>query len=590
MSTPKKSSRSNVMQFAQLTRTKLRFSPNPSLEVFRLKAYSPDDLLFAIFPQVFKTPESLDKYHGESFPKDISSIFLRNPLYKPTTIIRELIWSICRCIQNYAKLNRFCTLRESFERAIVLNDKLTASQSLEEIEAQLGTSLWLVQAKFILARHWGGIAELQKLAEGYRDGNGIRKLTKTLIWFFRIRTEATADTTFLRTELSKVLADHKGADLDIYCKTKLFDLADPTIDNIPATLFIESQSSVIDLYETLVHLLQGVASASSVPASFSTKLRQPLRSLGKLMGDKRIENILRSICQADTNDCVPDPIRAAAIEAYTMGDYVQASSAALQALHKDCMDMSMFVLLHKAAVRANLSLPSFNGVLSNISSALRNILTLTEDAYISVTEMIRLSGLFYGQQWANYIRAASLYEIRNEERIFPPLWLRDLFIRDIGTSPFSAVAMLPENATIFLQSASLKHAFPHTLSVYQIITNGRSDKADHIDLERHCKYLARYHLAFGDVKVALKIYQAIMASAHGVDAVRASGGAALALASIGRTSDAAEVIVSAYFSHPHVPTCLPIKEVVTSLGPPSEWSESIAIPLILELYLEYRIV
>ena len=63
--------------------SRLRYAPkNFYAEVYRLKAQTPAEQLFAAFPALFRSPDALDEIHGVAFPTLKEGLFDKPALYR----------------------------------------------------------------------------------------------------------------------------------------------------------------------------------------------------------------------------------------------------------------------------------------------------------------------------------------------------------------------------------------------------------------------------------------------------------------------------------------------------------------------------
>lgn len=555
--------------------------------VYTIKASTDPIDLFAIFPRLFTSASVLEPLHGKCFPATLQELFSAETPYAPESMRSELVWAICRCIQNAAKLREFNRLRHSFETGILLDSRSDSVAALDDIEATFGQSTWLLQARLCVSQHWGGHDELQRIADQYERLLTEGTLGHLLHWFFVRRIEATSLKDQLRNTLSQINQQIGSRTVEEYLTTKIFDQADIQISRIASCLLFEGQSSIVDLYEMLVHTLQSVASAPTLPDGLHDSLEKPLDVLFAKIDDARLRGVLRRFGTIIPEHCAAPPERARAIEAYTRGDYMACIQFARAVLGANPSDMPILVVKLKAHVHLGTEPIARPGVLNVISSHLLSILRLTSNSYSAAHEIMTLVDRFYGQTWVIYIRAVVMYELREESATFPPLWLRGIFIRDHGLSPFSAVGMERGPAAAMLSHPEVEHLFPMTLAVYRAVTTGVVGDALATGDKRLLKYLATYHLVFGDPHQALTHYKSLMQCTVGSERIRCSGGAALANLKIGDLKEAAEIVVRSFLENPNVPSALPIEPVIKALDEPAKWPNSIAVPLVFELYLTY---
>jgi len=583
-----KSEGSTVDRVVGRYRTNLRFTPSPHSVVFSFKTQTTPEIIFSAFPKIFNDGKILDRICGPAFPQTVQDIFCRpGALQRPAKHLQEIVWSICRCLQYGNQLSEFLPLKGLFETSVLLHDQSACRDVLTEIEGRFGQSTWLIQAQMCAARHWGGISELNLVADSYQKNAKLSPLLTAMLWFFRRRIDGSSVEGHLKGELAKFLNQMEGGSVQLYLETKLFELPDVSPKSVGPTLFYEAQSSLIDLYESLVLILQSMVSDSGFPEDVLSTLSKPVSTLLRATGDLRLPSILRALGVVLPADMIIDSDRAAAIETYTAGQYEESLQKATDVLKRNPSDMSIFVLHLKACLHLKQDPPPYAGVLQKIAKNMTTVLKLSEGTYSAAHELIILTGRFYGQAWMHYIRAAVMYEIRQEKDGFPPTWLRDLFIRDCGVSPFSTVAAATSVQNSILNNPILRQAFPITFEAFEAVTTGKVSARLTANSQRQEKYLARFNLTFGDPKLALQKYNELLRSTTGADAIRCAGGAALAYLKLGLIKEAVDTTVTAYLGNKNAPSTLPILTVANALNHPKNWPNSIAVPILLELYLEY---
>lgn len=557
-------------------------------KIFKLKMNTPRTDQFILFSKIFKDNNYLDRVHGAAFPTKLSELFSKPALYLPVHPLSEIVWAVCRCLQFSEELRDFTRLRDEYEHYLLLNSKSKCYEILDEIERRFGSSVWLLQNKLSAAQFWGGIDETRKLVQAYRDECKSNPLITIIIKFISKRIEATGLKGYLNSELSRMFEGRENPKLEIYLRAKVFELPNNiNTDDVPAILWKEAQSCVIDYYETLVFVLQSLARHQAIPVELISHIEKPLTTIFKRTQDGRFNGIMRGIGIVPNITIVYHEKRAELIEAYTKGEYAIMVAESNEYLNNSPEDISIQVMRLKACIRGDLSYPEQHGILKEAFEKLQVVLNASKNTYSAAYELITLSERFYGHSWVHCLRDVVLYELRREQSTFPPQQLRDIFVREPFLSPFSAVAANGDAKTCILNDEHLKKLFPYTREVYDIVTTGKTNRNLSACEVRKQKYLAMYHLAFDSPAQAIEYFNWLIENTNGSEYLRSSGGAALAFLKLGQIREAADTIVTAYVKNQNAPGILPIVQVVDVLNVPTSWPDTISIPLLFHLYATY---
>lgn len=557
-------------------------------EVYKLKSATRGDTLFHLFPKIFKNKNDLEFAYGPAFPAKLSDLFSEPALFKPASEISEVIWAICRCLQFGQELREFTRFRVDYERSLLLDKKFRANTILDDIRSKYGYSIWLLQNELATIQTWEGIEQARKLTKEHLESCKSNWVISFIIWFISRRTEATGLKGHLTSEYSRFVEDAKIAqEIETYLRAKLFELPKIKSKDVSATLFFEAQSCIIDYYETLVAILQSAAKFESIPDELVPLLRKPLAALLKATRDNRLYGIIRSLGIMPDSNIDSGVERAEIIEAYTRGAYDFALDRANHYLDDWPDDMAIQIIRLRSGMREGSPPPYKSGILKDALESLQAVLDMSGGSYSAAYNIFAMSDRFQGHEWANYLTAVVLHELRDDQSEYPPRELRNIYIIDPYTTPFSAVAARGEAKDGMLNDPRLNALFPHTLAVYEAVTTGKIDPSLQISQTRRERYLAIHHLARRNFEQAFEHYQWLMKNAAQGERLRAGGGAALALLKLRRIEEAIDVVVSTFSEHPHVASVLPIREIVDAIDDPSTWPGSISVPILFDMYTTY---
>lgn len=564
-----------------------RVGTNYSLAISRLKRTTQVDDLFALFPNLFPDRAVLEQAYGPAFPPRLAKLFSSSPQYAPAGPLTEVVWAVCRCLQYGTELRAFVTMREKFERSFIRDAKEDCNELLQSVERDFGFSVWLLENRLSTMQTWAGIDEARKLARGYEEELEGNWLGQVILRFVSRRIEATGVKDHLRSELNRLLADSANPFVESYLRAKIFELPTILTKDVPATLLFEGHAGIIDLYEAVIAVLQSAASDDAIPDELLHSLEKPLLVLFKRTHDCRLLGVLRGLgINSDEIDLGSDR-RAALIETYSRGEYPAVVSEAFDYLQQNPEDMAIQVLRLRANMYLGMPNSGAHGVLQDVSERLYKLFSFGSDTYSAAFDLLSILDRYYCHSWAQYVRVVVLYELRQEQAVFPPSWLRDIYVRDPYTTPFSAISANGKVKLRISLDPSLRIGYPNTWVVYDLVMRGKAAATYSLDASREHSYLARHHLAFGDSALALQHFNWLEANTLGESQLRAAGGAALANLKLGNLQQAAQSIVSGFVRNPHVPSVLPIEDVAAALNDPKAWPNSLAVPLVFELCVTY---
>lgn len=558
----------------------------PTIEQMRTNLHS--DELFSVFPLIIENRKLFDPIFGEPFPRDLNGLQTAQYALSPTNAIDEIVWAICRCLQYASEINRFVTLREAFEVATIEHQETEADRILTDCYAQFGWSTWLIQSRYSAAQQWGGIERLQEVGSELDSQVDSKVMLLIQMWFMRLRTQATKSETHLKNELLSIVRGRLPSSLERFLVSKIFEQSEMSLGDVAGNLLYEGYSGTVDLYEMLVASIESLVRFGPPSAFILERLRKPVSVLLDKVDDRRLYGPARALGVISDRVLQCPEFRGKSIEAYSRAEYRDCIHWADAALRACPMDMAVYVLRLKAALNLGLPNEPREGLMGVLSRHLSNVLAFNNETYSSAHEILVLRGRYYGHSWINYLRSIVMYELRRETSTFPPPWMVDVYSRDPYISPFSIVSANEVAVGAITRKLKEIGSFPSTLALLKLIHSGESTNGEPIDRARELRYLARYHLAWGDPRVALEHYLWLTDNSRGSERIRSCSGAILALLRLRRFKEALELLVDAYVDAPSVPSAFPIEEAVDVLGDvPSEWPEVLATPLVFDLYQRY---
>lgn len=202
------------------------------------------------------------------------------PVFTEIEPDQELAWCCALTLLNHSNINEFISTTENLERNLLENKLNTCLQQAEEIEKIFGKSIWLIETKTAILQCIGGIESQKEYLREIKDegASNIPWLAAT----YSQRNEET--TTYFRfaNQLIEFLGELESEDQRNYLIYRSLDFLPGSSRGLANILRYESNASILDLYTTLIRVLQECISepkhelknaAISCLESLSTKIK-----------------------------------------------------------------------------------------------------------------------------------------------------------------------------------------------------------------------------------------------------------------------------------------------------------------------------
>ncbi|TLX20973.1 hypothetical protein [Thermomonas fusca] len=207
---------------------------------------------------------------------------------EPRTLKFELSWLAERIRNAVAELNDFIALKGQFEQSVLKGKMAQALSELNSIEERHGASLWSISLRVAILQDEGG-------DEAQKDFTATLRKTypKAILPFYlrhlSERAERSVPIGWYLENVKRRIDRFKDDDLKTYLLFKVLEEWPRDQKKVAAILRIEQNHHLIDIYETLVSLIQHLA-ASSEDASLRKHLTQIVERISGIE-DFRIEKI-----------------------------------------------------------------------------------------------------------------------------------------------------------------------------------------------------------------------------------------------------------------------------------------------------------
>ncbi|MDO6387013.1 hypothetical protein [Uliginosibacterium sp. 31-12] len=566
--------------------SEIRNSSKRHFGIHKFRARLPVGNFIASYKILFPHKSSLQDFHGSPFPKVANQLFGSKTPKQRVSALREILWAIARCLQFSKELNSFIETQKKFQTEILNGNYSGAMEQLLKIEEDFGKSFWLYQNQMASAYVSKNESDLSDTATRVIDEVKENGVLHALLYYTRKRIEGATPREKIRSEIAEKTAK---SGMRPYFMSKILDANDSSEIAVSNLLFLDSQSSLIDHYTSLILVLQGAVSAEMFETQTMESIRPWVNRLYNSTNDKRLLGVLAALGDYIHKEItVSDRKRSEAIEAYTDENYGLCIDISSKILFENPLDIAVRVLSAKASSSTNRQPEKTGGLAEEINDGLFNLLSANDQFLRSAYALLQTADRFFDHNWAQYLRVAVWNELGAEEKKRSQPWMRDIYVRDEYITPFTAIALDEAYSYSIIGRLDSEGVFPKTLRLVKTIMEHPEAKSD-IQSSRFEKYKAREFLTKNKYKEAAAAYINSAKTTHlPIVRLRTMGGASLALMLDGQYKAAVETLIAAYLDCPNAPTTLPFKELTDRLSDPDDWPNTICLGLLFSISNQFN--
>ncbi len=305
------------------------------------------------------------RVYNVMLPSSINRMTISNPGFLDKISHQDAIkMAFIICTYFAKEIDSFLKLKEQYENYIFRCQYLEATKILDDIENKCGISLWICGQKMVLEEEQLGLEGNKKLLEKYIGKAHRNLIVSTLLNFLSYRAEKGSSLNNYNEKVDKYLKNFEN-DKMVYnyfeYKLKIQDIDVP--ENISIILQVDSQTSVIDLYCSLIEILQRMTVNR---VDLSTENTDRLMLLNKKIKDYRINNILLFGGNETPVEFNKDVIMM--VEEYSVQNYHSLIEHLSSYLEVNPNDYQMWILLIKAHILYNTTFSCENQIINDMSS------------------------------------------------------------------------------------------------------------------------------------------------------------------------------------------------------------------------------
>ena len=398
------------------------------------------------------------------------------------------------------KVNRYLDLRSQYERVLMSSDYETAVAILNEIENELGISLWLCGQKLLLKERTLGLeGNKSELSNMFNSVSG-NFILVPILYFYSCMAENGLSFENYQTELLRYVRDYEDSPIGRYLLGKLSFSNMYENKDIAFLLQIDSQCSLVDLYNSVERYLpavirkslcnEGSFNLSMISDTIESNLFFNLR----VLAEKSQETVTEYI---ESKKVIYD-----IIENYTEGKYEDAISSASAYIKENPCDLQVSILLCKSLICSGMAFPET--LVGSYVESVYSIYSLSDTYRDAITNLKQIIKAHQGSVLS--LKLYSLLKRKNIENgdsgstfvscmldpVIHPNFLRYV---DCETKAYRAIVSV------------LSQYCPSAIALSQTIKNGEFDSANIslVDDSKRKFLQASYLCDKGDFNAALEI-------------------------------------------------------------------------------------
>lgn len=437
-----------------------------------------------------------ERLHGVFFPKSIKALGVSAPVINTELDYTEsLCYAIRLCKLFHSELSEYVRLKNAYENCVFSYNYADAEGIIDEMEDIMGSSLWLCGQRLILAEQSSGLEGNKKLLAYYIDNKSKNTVINTLLEFLSYRAEENTSLNNYNEKVDKFLKHFEKGDIIYnYFSYKLYLHKFDFTDGMRIALQVDSQFSMIDLFNSLIEILQR-ATANKV--DFESSIINDIQALNVSIHDFRIDNLLMfngvNVQPALKKDVLE------IIELYTKQDYERAIDNLSNYLSNNQNDFQMWILYVKCHILSRKKFVNSNDIICDFYS----IYSLDENCIASKGHLMYALKKYSDTSWRykilSIIARKLTFSENNEEK-------KRLSLLNEHTVTPRFISLLPHKDYKNIINDEISMLISNTLG---ILYPERNLKISSNECFRNKLYRAEYFHTIGDYQSALKCLETI---------------------------------------------------------------------------------
>lgn len=226
------------------------------------------------------------------------------PKIPDASLEREITWITTRIKIEAEKINRFRLQAITIENLAFQKNSEKAILALQQLEENLGSSLWSIQLHIALIQHAEGL-EAQKQYTAIIRNIYSQGLLTFIAYHTSVRNEDKTSTQKYLEEIQERIINHKYFQPSVkkYMLYRLAHVWPNTINEFSEILKIEQSHPIIDIYETFIAALQEITKRGDViNKNLKKHIVKNLLKISNDISDYRIKKLIFYLAPPNTID------------------------------------------------------------------------------------------------------------------------------------------------------------------------------------------------------------------------------------------------------------------------------------------------
>lgn len=445
--------------------------------------------------EYMKNPIVKNKIKVNCLPKSISSLFNTSISFNASYETPDAIACINFWLSvYYDQINQYLEYKNEYEKKLISEDFGDALEIIEAIENNICVSIWSCSQKLLLKELMFGLEENKKLLEEYFNESQKNIIVMILLDYYSNIAEDKMSYANYEDNIKKYLEGFNESPIKRYLQFKL-DLENEYLpEDLSIILQIDSQFSIIDLYNSIIELLPEQAEVC--------KFILQLRSLQNIH-DFRLTNLLieHKLLPLSIIDEYFSSNREIylILEKYTSGNYSVAIELLNDYLKKNPNDFQMVLLRIKSSIKVK----EDEKFQYEIYNDLYNFYKLSEDLSLFYSDICRYLKRFSGITWKYKLKSFlnRKLECNKKEDDIHLSYINDIVITPNFIEYFSDIKYKCDFLNI------LHNYCPNTSNLFISLITLDSDKllSSNIDSNRKNLYLSKIYNKLNKAQEAIEL-------------------------------------------------------------------------------------
>jgi hypothetical protein len=372
-------------------------------------------LLDENFGDIRKVIKGISKYKvyekfifGNPLPKTYEELGLNNHFGYSGDINKLLFWFGLTFEYFQKEINAFLSLKEEFEKSLLLGDYFRAEEILEKIENEICVSLWTIENRLIIAEFDQGLEKNKEILSEINN-NKSNSIVSFMADFYSRKTEKNISVQKYHETLNKYLSkffNYEDIRLVEYFNYRLNFPNYGHFTCFPALIFPELSFSIIDRYMSFIHTCKYILS-KDIENIELLHISDIVSKLKLFIKDQNLQNLYVLCNPNNYSETTDDSIKVLEIiDHYTEGDYLSSffKSKDYMSILPNCIEL--FEIYLKSLLRLGKDYePPIDGncIANDVCLNLFNVLQKNERSSDSISFLRKLTTILGNSNFNNQL-------------------------------------------------------------------------------------------------------------------------------------------------------------------------------------------